>query len=536
MTRSADGPVPLHAVTGPVPDASRLRLRSLVHLARVMAEPRPCDDLVEVASHEIRFALEAATVSVGRFDRDRGQVRVLVNVGELGPREEFRPRDEVYQIGDFPLMSLLIDEAQPWTVDASVPDADPAAVTLLIRSAKSFAMSAPVLLDGRVWGAIYVTRGSGGRPFDDDDVALLEALSAVMASGVAQATRVSLVERLAFEDPLTGLANRRAVDLRLEEALDARGSTGRPVSVVMADVNGLKVVNDEHGHEAGDRVLVAVGNAISIAVSQVPGGLAGRIGGDEFCVVLDGVDDQGALAVGQAMVDRLAEGAYSGALSCGVASTSLVPAAEPVSGRQLLRWADEAQYTAKRAHLRVPVLAGRDTMMLPAGERRRLRGSDASSTTTLPTTDSVQHALTAGLAAVVAAGPEPRLRLVRLLDAVCDALGGAGWVLSVTDHPSGESQTVAFAQGNEASRPEIAVPLAGDWLDRAAAAGVLSRRGDASVPLADLRLAGVVAAAVVDDWLLEVLGSEGAEGGPGEVGLDAVPAVLRALGSVAASG
>ena len=66
-----------------------------------------------------------------------------------------------------------------------------------------------------------------------------------------------------------------------------------------------------------------------------------------------------AVGVAQSMVDRLDEGVYAGALSCGVASTSLVPPGEAVSGRQLLRWADEAQYTAKRSRLRVPVLAGR---------------------------------------------------------------------------------------------------------------------------------------------------------------------------------
>ena len=145
-------------------EASRLRLRSLVHLARVMAEPRPFDDLVEVAAHEIRFALEAATVSVGRVERERGRIRVLVNVGELGPGEVLRPREEAYQLADFPAMSALIEEALPWTADLADPDADPAALALLRRAAKSFVMAAPILVDGRVWGELHVTRGAAGPP------------------------------------------------------------------------------------------------------------------------------------------------------------------------------------------------------------------------------------------------------------------------------------------------------------------------------------------------------------------------------------
>jgi diguanylate cyclase (GGDEF)-like protein len=540
-------------------DVGRLRLRSLVHLARAMAEPRPFEDLVEVAAHEIRFALEAATVSVCRLEREHGIIRALVNVGDLGPGEQMRPRDETYQLADYPLLTGLVEEAAPWVFDANAPGADPAEASLLRQLGKTYAIGAPILLEGRVWGELYATRTAAGRPFDDDDVALVEALAAVMASGVTQATRVSLVERLAYEDPLTGLANRRAVDLRLEQALDARALTGRPVSVVMADVNGLKVTNDERGHEAGDRVLTAVGDAIAFAVSRVPGGLAGRIGGDEFCIVLDGVDGDEAIRVAQSMMDRLDDGPFPGRLSCGVATTLSVPAQETVSGRQLLRWADEAQYTAKRAHLQVPVLAGRDTMMLPTTERRRLRGGVPGPARTSGTAsaagaelaevaaldhapDLALQALSDGLSALAAAGrgdgsgdasandtstsgTATQLRLVRLLDAVCDTLDASGWVLSRTDGPEQVSRTVAFAQARESSRPEAAVPLTGSWFARARDEGVLARRGEVGIPLAELRASVVVAAAAADVWLLEILADDG--------DLDGVPQVLRALAGVA---
>jgi diguanylate cyclase (GGDEF)-like protein len=514
---------------GPVSsDAHRSRLRSLVHLARAMSEPRPFDDLIELAAHEIRFALGADTVSIGRFERERGVIRVLVNVGNLGPHEEFRPEDETYQLADFPRMSLLIEEALPWVFDSESPSADPAAATLLERSGKAFSMAAPVLLDGRVWGEVYLTRAESGTAFTQDDVALVEALCAVMASGVVLASRVSVVERLAYEDPLTGLANRRAIDLRLEEALDARAGTGRPVSVIMADVNRLKEINDGEGHEAGDRVLIAVANAIAFAVSQAPSGLAGRIGGDEFCVVLDGVDGEAAVRLAQTVLDRLDSGLYPGALSCGISTTSSLPSHQSVSARQLLRWSDEAQYTAKRAALRVPVLAGRDTMALPATERRRLRGGGEEHVAAIQ--DGITHeALTLGLEAIDAAGHDPKLRLVALLDVVNQAVDGRAWVLSSLDLPSARSRTVAFAQSGESSRPECEVELAGEWLAAARTTGVLSTRGDQRIPLADARSVDAVAAAVVDGWMLEILATT-------DEGLATVPSLLRALGSVAVGG
>jgi diguanylate cyclase (GGDEF)-like protein len=528
---------PSHApapAVGDTPATARQQLRSLVQLARMMAEPRATEDLVEVAAHEIRFALGAGTVSVSRFERERGLIRVLCNVGELGPGEEFRPVDETYRLTDSPLLTQLIEDAAPYTHSTAQSDPEAHEVALLTRLGKTYSMGSPILVDGRVWGELYLTRGADGRPFDEDDVALVEALAAVMASGVAQSSRVSLVERLAYEDPLTGLANRRAIDLRLEEALDARNSGGLPVSVVMADVNGLKRMNDERGHEAGDRVLASVADAIAISVGQVPAGLAGRIGGDEFCIVLDGLDSDDALRVAQSVIDRLAEGPYAGALSCGVASTSLVGPGDPVTGRQLLRWADEAQYSAKRARMRTPVLAGRDTLLVEPTERRTLRAGQpdqvrGTAGTSSTGGDLVHEALTAGLAALATAGTDAQLRLVRVLDQLCDALGAEGWVLSrIAD---GRTTTAAFAQSGETARPEVQISLTDDWIERARLTGVLDGpgRADESGTLTAPRCVAVVAAAVVGEWLLELLAGEG-------VVLDGAPELMRALGGVAVHG
>lgn len=96
-------------------------------------------------------------------------------------------------------------------------------------------------------------------------------------------------------DPLTGLGNRMA----WQETLRELGSAGGPCGLVLLDIDGLKRANDRHGHDTGDRLIVAVGRLV--ADSLPPGAQAARIGGDEFAVALPGASDLEA----EALVGRL---------------------------------------------------------------------------------------------------------------------------------------------------------------------------------------------------------------------------------------
>lgn len=130
---------------------------------------------------------------------------------------------------------------------------------------------------------------AAGQPvFDRADANFATVLAAVVASGVAQNERLEEVRKLAFTDPLTGLANRRAVDIRLDEAVERHRVDDTVVSLVVCDLNGLKAVNDTHGHAVGDRLLERFGSVLSLCGAMLPEALAARLGGDEFCLLAAG--------------------------------------------------------------------------------------------------------------------------------------------------------------------------------------------------------------------------------------------------------
>jgi diguanylate cyclase (GGDEF)-like protein len=193
------------------------------------------------------------------------------------------------------------------------------------------------------------------------------------------------VRRLAFTDPLTGLANRRAVDARLDEAFERHRVEGAPVSLVVCDLNGLKRVNDQLGHAVGDRLLAGFGSVLSLCGAALPGGLAARLGGDEFCLLTVGVAAAEVVEVAEELCERAKALGLGDGVAVGVASTDAEIGPVP-DARRLFRLADAAQYRAKALGSDRPVVAGvaapEDPVVRMAdepppvseAERRRFRG------------------------------------------------------------------------------------------------------------------------------------------------------------------
>jgi diguanylate cyclase (GGDEF)-like protein/PAS domain S-box-containing protein len=153
------------------------------------------------------------------------------------------------------------------------------------------------------------------------------------------------LQELTLRDELTGLLNRRGLDVMLPEQAKRAKRSGRPVIVVYGDIDRFKTLNDTYGHERGDEVLVAVAGALRAAFRETD--LIARLGGDEFCVIAEADDIDPAL-LGERLdgaVRAAGEGlGMSVGLSHGEVTTDWRGLEEPL---MVLAEADARMYAAK---------------------------------------------------------------------------------------------------------------------------------------------------------------------------------------------
>ncbi|MGA4958209.1 GGDEF domain-containing protein [Streptomyces lavendulocolor] len=372
-----------------------VRLRAVVALAQAMASAHTPRETWRAAALGARDALGGSFAALSMWERDLGRLKVLVNAGARAPGEEEFPDSETYPVHQFCEITEFLHErwaggGEPnaW-VETAEGREEPGRpeyaalrgrVAALRRRGRGCCVVAPIVMHGRAWGELYVARPVGVPVFDRHDADFATVLASVVAAGIAQTERLEEVRRLAFTDPLTGLANRRAVDMRLDEAVERFLADGTVVSLVVCDLNGLKRVNDTHGHAVGDRLLERFGSVLSYCGAMLPGALAARLGGDEFCLVSVGPETDEVVAAADELCVRAGELELGEGVACGVASTG-DPIGPVQSARRLFRLADAAQYRAKAARSPKPVVAGRDGTVIaladhppgPSRDRRSFR-------------------------------------------------------------------------------------------------------------------------------------------------------------------
>ena len=154
----------------------------------------------------------------------------------------------------------------------------------------------------------------------------------------------------AHHDALTGLANRRWFTHRLEEALARAERHEGSVGLIMLDLDGFKPVNDTYGHQAGDEALIEIGQRLQAEVRSAD--VAARIGGDEFAVVIDLVDDPEEVAALAGRLERAIERPIElerGGTCVVASSTGVARSHQGTTADELLWEADRALYESKRA-------------------------------------------------------------------------------------------------------------------------------------------------------------------------------------------
>jgi diguanylate cyclase (GGDEF)-like protein len=194
----------------------------------------------------------------------------------------------------------------------------------------------------RLWGLLAVAAIEPGR-FNQETVSRLRDFASLLGTSIRNTEDRRLLTEMATSDPLTGLANHRTFHERLQTEVARALRHGRPLALVVLDLDQFKEINDTAGHGAGDKVLEAVAAELR-QVARTEDVLA-RIGGDEFALLLPETSSMDAFAFVERVRGRIAAQPLQGyrvTLSAGISDISHATGAE-----QLFRFADGALYWSK---------------------------------------------------------------------------------------------------------------------------------------------------------------------------------------------
>lgn len=211
-------------------------------------------------------------------------------------------------------------------------------------------IGSPVLVDGEVYGTLNFSSLNPCEPFTRDDLLFSQLLADTVGHNIAQERARKRLVALATTDELTGLSNRRLIIEFLTSWVAQSQRSKLPLTVVALDLDYFKRINDSWGHGSGDAVLVAFARIATRLVREVD--LCGRMGGEEFIVVLPDTDAVGGRIVAERLRANLAaepiqvspENSINVTLSAGVATLQPGETLENVLAR-----ADAALYAAKDA-------------------------------------------------------------------------------------------------------------------------------------------------------------------------------------------
>jgi diguanylate cyclase (GGDEF)-like protein len=322
--------------------AQATRMQALLDLSRSLSSSLELREVVrEFAEHAAELT-GATAAELSTYDALRGDLVMLVEY-RGGTDEITVTGGQVYHLSDYPATRHVLETQEPVQIRVDNPEDDPAERALLEKLGQRSLLMLPLVARGETIGLLEIVDVEV-RSWTDEDVEFCRALCDIVAIAIRNAMLFAELQETAARDKLTGLYNRRLFEEQFEAAVARSLRTGEELTLLIADLDGLKRINDVSGHVAGDQALRTLADALRATIRATD--VACRLGGDEFAVILPGSSAEDAVKVAERAQETLAEvahGQYS--FSGGIARVT----PRSSSAENVYRSADLAAYRAKAA-------------------------------------------------------------------------------------------------------------------------------------------------------------------------------------------
>ncbi len=303
-------------------------------------------DLKNLLQYILNQAIDIASAEKGSImlyslETDRLNIRVLAGLEDTEYQEKVNNNEircRSFKPGEG-IAGRVFMTSKPMIVNNIRED------DLFIKSETSYVRSIaciPMIVYNDVVGVINVTNKKKGKEFTDEDVEMLKAV----ADQAAVAVNKAQLWDLAVTDSLTGLFVRRYFMVKLQEEIHRAERYGKRLSVIMADLDRFKKINDTYGHDAGDRALKTISQFLQKNIRDVDA--IARYGGEEFVMLISDADKEAAYCLAQRLRAELAKVKFEDlppiTISLGIATYP----SDSTDIEELIKKADAAMYAAKQ--------------------------------------------------------------------------------------------------------------------------------------------------------------------------------------------
>ncbi|MGI9107032.1 MAG: diguanylate cyclase [Pyrinomonadaceae bacterium] len=324
-------------------------LRATHHLqafTQQINEVEPAEAYAAILRHSTEL-LHSERGSLLLFDESANELEVKAAVG---PRAEVTQEQRVRLSGSVS-GEVLLDGRPRMVRDFSMTELHRAPAERKYKT-DSF-ISYPIIIGGRKVGVINMTDKTGGEPYNDLDLHLLESMVPQMALALDRAEwhqKATQFQLLSITDPLTGLLNRRYLEERLAEEFERSKRHRFPMSFLMIDIDNFKEYNDRNGHQAGDLALEMTAQCLKSALRTAD--VASRYGGEEFSILLPQTSNTEAVVIAERIRNRVEKSSFPhgqsqphGAVTVSIGISAFGPKLDTPAS--IIGAADHALYVAK---------------------------------------------------------------------------------------------------------------------------------------------------------------------------------------------
>ena len=284
---------------------------------------------------------EKGSIMLYNLETDRLNIRVLAGLEDTEYQEKVNNNEircRSFKPGEG-IAGRVFMTSKPMIVNNIRED------DLFINSETSYVHSIaciPMIVYSDVVGVINVTNKKNGKEFTEEDVEMLKAV----ADQAAVAVNKAQLWDMAVTDSLTGLYVRRYFMVKLQEEIHRAERYGKRLSVIMADLDRFKKINDTYGHDAGDRALKTISQFLQKNIRDVDA--IARYGGEEFVMLIPDADKEAAYCLAQRLREELGKVKFEDlppiTISLGIATFP----SDSTDIEDLIKKADAAMYEAKQ--------------------------------------------------------------------------------------------------------------------------------------------------------------------------------------------